>query len=354
MRVIACNAAYNEGGIGRVLATLVEDARRSGELSTYYTTGAKANDAAAVEISLDRHRWLFRATPLRASHAWRDYVGAELFDRAVARALRPGDELTGFSGRVLRTFVRARTLGYSRLIVEASTSHVENVRKRHAVATDRFGIEGSWLNAAQHRKTIREYAMADEIVVLSEYSRESFLHEGISASKVRRRIQRIAPRFAPPLTHTKRKGFTVAYIGRLQVTKGVIDLFDAFSRVDDEHGELLLVGGAATRAMEQYVQRRAAADRRIKLCPGDPLPVLHRADVLVHPSYEDALALGPLEALACGVPVIVSEDTGMKEFVVEDETGYVVPTGDVDAIATAMHRVRERPLRGVLPKVCRA
>jgi len=202
MRVIACNVAYNEGGIGRVLASLVEDARKSGELSAYYTTGAKANDAAAVEISLRRHRWLFRATPLRASHAWRDYVSSELFDRAVARALRPGDELTGFSGRVLRTFIRARQLGYARLTVEASTTHVANVRRRHEVATSRFGIEGSWLNTAQYRKTVREYEIADEIVVLSEYSRQSFLREGVPAAKLRRRVQRVAARFAPPLSRS--------------------------------------------------------------------------------------------------------------------------------------------------------
>jgi glycosyltransferase involved in cell wall biosynthesis len=354
MRVIACNAAYNEGGIGRLFAALVEDARRSGELSAYYTTGAKANDSAAVEISLGRHRWLFRATPLRASHAWRDYVSAELFDRAVARALKRGDELTGFSGRVLRTFVRARSLGYSRLIVEASTSHVAHVRRRHEAAIKRHGIEGSWLNGAQFRKTIQEYEMADEIVVISEYSRQSFLEEGVPASKLRRRVQRVAGRFAPPLNSARRKGFTVVYVGRLQVTKGVVDLFDSFARIDDPDAELLLVGGPATRAMERYVTQRSTADGRIRLCPGDPLPALHRSDVLVHPSYEDALALGPLEALACGVPVIVSEDTGMKEFVVEGETGYVVPTGDVNALVTTLRRVQEEPLQGRLPDVCRA
>jgi len=144
------------------------------------------------------------------------------------------------------------------------------------------------------------------------------------------------------------------YVGRLQVTKGLIDLFDAFATIEDRDAELLLVGGTATRAMERYIAQRAAVDGRFRFCPGDPLPALNRADVLVHPSYEDALALGPLEALACGLPVIVSEDTGMKEFVVEGETGYVVPTGDVGALTAAMRRVQENPLHGVLPESCRA
>ena len=39
-----------------------------------------------------------------------------------------------------------------------------------------------------------------------------------------------------------------------------------------------------------------------------------------------------MEALACGVPVIVTEDTGMKEHVREGQNGYIVPTGDWQAI----------------------
>jgi len=61
--------------------------------------------------------------------------------------------------------------------------------------------------------------------------------------------------------------------------------------------------------------RSCAEDRRITISPGDPLPHLLRAAVCVHDSYEDGFAYAPAEALACGVPVIVSEDTGMKDLV---------------------------------------
>ncbi len=352
--VIACSAAYNEGGVGQLLASVVEHARRAGELRAYYTTAAKPNDEAARVVSLTRYRWLFTHTPLRGSHAWRDFVAAELFDRAVARRLEPGQRITGFAGRALHTFQRARQSGYERLILESPTSHVANVRRQHARATDRHGIESSWLNDAQFRKTIREYEMADEIVIQSEYARASFLREGIPESKVRRRYLPVAARFAPPLERRQSGKFTVAFVGRLQVTKGVVELLDAFEQLDGSSAELLLVGGCATDAMDRYIARRAAANPRIRRAPGDPLPVLHRADVLVHPSYEDSLALAPLEALACGVPVIVTEDTGMKEFVREGETGYVIPTGDVGALRAAMEAIRARPLTGVLPEACRA
>ena len=52
----------------------------------------------------------------------------------------------------------------------------------------------------------------------------------------------------------------------------------------------------------------------------------------MHPSYVDAFSYGAAEALACGVPVIVSEDTGMKDLIEAGRNGLVWPTGDLPAL----------------------
>ena len=56
----------------------------------------------------------------------------------------------------------------------------------------------------------------------------------------------------------------------------------------------------------------------------------------MHPAFEDGFAYAPAEALACGVPVIVSEDTGMKDLIDSPRAGLVIPTGDLDALASAI------------------
>jgi glycosyltransferase involved in cell wall biosynthesis len=121
---------------------------------------------------------------------------------------------------------------------------------------------------------------------------------------------------------------------------------EAFARIQDQDAQLILVGGSGTDDMESYLRAIVASDRRIRIRPGDPLPYLHRADVLVYPSFEDGLGLAPLEALACGVPVIVTEDTGMKEYVLDGKNGYILPTGDIDALVDQLRAIRFRPLRG--------
>lgn len=346
MEILSCSAPYNEGGLGRFLATLVEDARERGELAAYYSPGVRPRDPLGHELSLDHLRWVFRAPPLRYHQGWRDFVAAELFDRAVAGRLAAADVLVGFSGRALRSFRRARALGFTRLVLESPTSHVDAVRRQHRLAARAYPIEESWLSGAQARKIRREYAAADVIQVTSEYARQSFISRGVPADGIARRRQRVAPRFAPSSTVGPGRDFHVVYVGRLQVSKGVPVLLDAFARLDDARARLTLVGGVATAAMQQYLTRRLRQDGRIEVRPGDPLPYLHRADVLVHPSFEDGLGLAPLEALACGVPVIVTEDTGMKEFVIPGYNGQVVPTGSVDALISALRTIRSHPLRG--------
>jgi glycosyltransferase involved in cell wall biosynthesis len=96
--------------------------------------------------------------------------------------------------------------------------------------------------------------------------------------------------------------------------------------------------------MRRYMDDWLARDLDITVAPGDPLPALQRADVFVHPTYEDGFGYAPMEALACGVPVITTEDTGMKEYIRPGENGFVVPTGNREAIRERLIQIAETPL----------
>jgi glycosyltransferase involved in cell wall biosynthesis len=130
--------------------------------------------------------------------------------------------------------------------------------------------------------------------------------------------------------------FDIVYIGSLSVVKGVPLLVDAFRRLPYSDMRLVLVGGWGTRGMRRFIQKACTIDSRINVCPGDPLVHLRNARLCVHPSYGDGFAYAPAEALACGVPVIVSEDTGMKDLIVHGRNGLIVPTGELSALAEAV------------------
>ena len=130
--------------------------------------------------------------------------------------------------------------------------------------------------------------------------------------------------------------FDVVFSGRLCVAKGVPLLVDAVRRLGHEDLRLVLVGGWGTRGMRGFLQEASARDERVRIVPGDPLPHLHKARLCVHPSYEDGFGYAPVEALACGVPAIVSEDTGMKDLIQPGVNGAIVATGDLTALTEAI------------------
>lgn len=344
---VACSATYGSGGLGQHFSHIVEETRKEGKLAKYYSSAVKPGDPAGQAIHVPARKWL-SYTPLRYSPAWLNYLEGEMFDRALSVQLAPSDEFEGFGGQSLHCFRRSRQLGCQVLCLQAANSHVDNVVRLHRQAVQQFPLESSWLNTAQHQKTLQEYQMADIIYVASEYTRQSFLAAGIASAKLRKRMFSISPRFVPAAHPCHDDIFRVVYTGSLTVMKGIPVLLEAFSRLAVSKAELILVGGWATRGMRQYLQSWMAKDPRIQILPGDPLPHLQQASVYVHPSYEDGFAYAPMEALACGVPVIVTEDTGMKEYVREGVNGYVVPTGDWEAILERLMICQAKPLRGCL------
>lgn len=346
MKTISCSIGYHRGGLGQHLSEFVEQTRRAGELRGYYAGSVKAGDEGIAHAVRQRLApWLIRWTPARFDPGWRWHLDCDLWDRKIARRLEPGMEcFVGFGGMALHSFRAARRMGCPRLELIAANSHVDNCSRLHARATARDPVEKSWLNDAHRRKTLAEYDMADAIWMASDYARDVFVREGVSPSKLRRIHYPTDPRYTLGDGPAPRDDgvFRVVYIGALSVVKGIPLLLEAFERFKDGPAELTLIGGSSTRGMRRYLERRLQRDPRVKLAPGDPLPHLRRADVCVHPSWEDNLAYAALEALRAGVPVIVSADTGMKEYVVEGQNGYVVPTGDADAILERMQHVARK------------
>lgn len=346
MKTVVCKAPYGKGGMGAHVAQIIEETRAQELLACYYCSGIRPGDehiGHAVRSRLSEP--LLRYTPVRFSPSWRHFLANDLFDRAVASMLHETTPVyAGFAGQFLRSARRAQSLGAQGLELHVATAHVRATRRKYASATKRYGIEGSWLGQAMIRKVVKEYEMADVIYVNSEYTRQSFLEEGVSDRKLRRTHLRPHPRFQPAPSRSEDGIFRVVYVGGITVTKGIPVLLEAFSRLSARKAELVLVGGWATRGMRRYIQAWMSRDRRIRIVSGDPLPHLQAADVYVHPTYQDGFGYAPLEALRCGVPVIVTEDTGMKEHVREGENGFTVPTGSWEAILNRLEYIHSHGL----------
>jgi len=334
--LLSCSAAPGAGGLGRHSDEIALALERGGRPGRRLQGGGESVERPLIHGL----RRLIRRSP-----SWRAWVDCVAFDGYASRRLGSAEHLIAFNGEAQAQFAAARREGFSSVSLIAANSHMRNVIARHAEARRRYPIEHAY---SEHllARNLREYQQADRIYYASDYIRDSFLAQGIAAERLRRFPLTADARFAAGEPRLDSPNFEVLYVGTLTVAKGVPLLIDAISRLAHEDLRLTLVGGWGTPGMRRFVQRACARDERIEVRPGDPLPHMRRAALCVHATYEDGFAYAPAEALAAGVPVLVSEDTGMKELIAGPAQGLVLPTGDLGALTEALEAAYRGELFG--------
>ena len=351
---ISCFTEFDTGGLGRYIAQLVREADAEGRLGHYFAKTTRPGDEKGSVVIPKKLGFYFRIPGIRGSLGLKDYFGGHFFDQAVSQLVKQKgavDWFHGFNGKVHESFLAARACGANKLILESANSHLNNVAAQHQLAYKACPIEDTWLHEWQRRKALKEYELADEIFVASEYSKQSFIDAGVAESKIKFRKFQLSKRYENLWIQEKSNAeFRIIFIGRVDITKGVHILREALQMLDIKNIKLIVLGGTTTRGMNRYIKEWVQEDSRVSCYYGDPGKELPLADVMVHPTYEDGFALAPLEAICCGVPVVVTDHTGMKDYVEEGKNGYVIPAGDAKSLAERIRQIHLKPLRGRFAK----
>ncbi len=187
-----------------------------------------------------------------------------------------------------------------------------------------------------------EHALADAIVVPSEFVKQTLMDEGVNESKIR-----IIPfgtdltLFHPP---EKREGKPVVFlfVGGLTARKGVPVLLASWRQLALPDAELWLAGPGCIPASES-----ATLPPTIKLLGTknrqEVAALMRQADVFVFPSFFEGLAQVQIEALATGLPLIATHEAGAADLIQDGSTGFLIHAGDVDELAGRIQKLAQDP-----------
>lgn len=154
----------------------------------------------------------------------------------------------------------------------------------------------------------------------------------------------VLPNFVeiPSVNPVKEGKVIFLFLGKIMQPKGIYDLLEVIVRLKASYCddfELWIGGNGETEKLESLIQQYHIKNQVRFLGWVDEErkeAVLQQAHVYVLPSYKEAMPLSILEAMAYGMPVIASDAGGIPEVVEHGHSGYLIRSGDTEALYDAM------------------
>ncbi len=149
----------------------------------------------------------------------------------------------------------------------------------------------------------------------------------------------------------------VVHLSNFRPVKRVADVVQAFALIARQvPARLLLIGDGPDRAAVHRLVLQLGLEQQVAFLGQQEQvnELLSLGDLFLLPSEQESFGLAALEAMACEVPVVAYNVGGLPEVVVEGETGYLVPLGDVDALAArSLQILTDTDLQEKLAKAAR-
>lgn len=263
------------------------------------------------------------------------------FDAWMARRilrLRP-KVVVAYENSAFLTFQAAKNIG-ALCVLDAPSVH----HRSGAVLMD---TEVTPYTPEINRRKDEEVRLADLILTCSPFAANTYVDNGVSASKVHALLlgaelpgDMAAPQKTSPSAHPR-----FVFAGALSRRKSIDLIVAAFRRLHQEglRYELQFVGGVAEPDLLAEVLKTPDASHHAGVAQQDLFPMLAAADCLLLPSRFDSFGMVVAEAMACGTPALVSTQTGAKALIEAlPGSGWVVePT--LDSLHLALQRLLRDP-----------
>ncbi|MBI5079278.1 glycosyltransferase family 4 protein [Candidatus Wolfebacteria bacterium] len=255
----------------------------------------------------------------------------EIFDRIAAFNLKKGADIVIVSG--LHTLKKAKKMG-AITIGERGSSHILYQNKILKEEYEKLGVKIEPF-MLPHPKIIenelKAYKEVDYISVPSFFVKRTFLEYGFPENKI------IHVPYGVDLSQFRQVSkkddvFRIIFAGGMTLRKGIHYLLQAFSELDLSNSELLLIG-KFNNEIKPFFEKYEGKFKWINAVPQKELYKYYsQGSVFVMPSLEEGLSMVQLQAMACGLPLICTTNTGGDDIIRDGVDGFVVPIRNVEKL----------------------
>lgn len=280
---------------------------------------------------------------------WLRSAAHPLFDLAVRFDVAPGDHLISSYGYANHCFVKGRS-GGGKTFLDAGNSHPENFWELITEEHRRWKVRRPPYPPHWNRQGRRTVELTDYVMSPSQYVSDSFLERGFTAEQILHQPYSVDLSVFEPRTDITipASPLRVVCTGSVSLRKGFPYLLEAMRMIHKQIETVLVLTEVIETSMKEILD--GFRDVPVEWTP--PLPHdrlaghLKKCHVFALLSLEEGMARSALEAMACGLPVVLTPNTGAADLVFAGAEGEVVPIRDPEAAAAAIIRCHQRQLDG--------
>ena len=280
---------------------------------------------------------------------------------AVSRARqRHADAILSYSYIAYPVFLKLQGSGILRILMQCHP-HPRSVQrilmeeeKRHPELGPLLGMEREMSSGGRYVDQLsREPELADVIIVASTFTKTTLVENGICDSKITvvpygtdsPRLHLDDGEIARARRERDGGSFRILFVGQFTQRKGLSYLIGACRSLDMSSTTLTLVGRGLD-GLDVLFPNETPGWVRIRKCISDRELAIEyaSADLLVLPSLAEGFGHVILEAMAYGLPVIATPNSGAPDVIRHGEGGYIVPCADARGLAAAIEELRAKPL----------
>ncbi|MCU0783288.1 MAG: glycosyltransferase [Verrucomicrobia bacterium] len=269
-----------------------------------------------------------------------------LFDRWARSLLRPGHHLLtayAFANGSMR-WVQQHG---GRAFLDAWTSHPEEFCNLLTEEQQRWGSRYPPVSRYYQDRAVDSVNVADYIFTSSTFVRQSFLKRGFDPERLLFCPYPVDLSLYRPASEPRpaQRPFTILHTGGLSLRKGAPYLLEAFRLIRNEVTNAVLrvrrhIRNDAVDILRRYADLPIEWSESLSL--EGHVRRYQTSDLLLFPSVEDGFAQVVAEALACGLPVVTTPNTGAADLIHPGVNGEVAPIREPEALAHAALKWWER------------
>jgi len=283
--------------------------------------------------------FIYRGASLLGMENKGDHFKMKKFGRFFANSIEqnPPDVAIAWSSFALEAFEQKKS---GKQILIRDSAHIESQYELLKQEHDKWGQNFAPREFCKTRE-LKEYELADKIIVLSNYAKKSFVERGVDESKIEIVRLGVDTEQFHPLEDKKLNSPTrVLFLGTVGLRKGVVYLLEATKGFKDLK---VYLAGPVEKGFHKILARYPHA-HVLGAQPFNHVACLCREmDIFVMPSLDDGFGQTLIQAMASGLVPITTDHCGASDLIEDGDNGYILSPRDVTGIQTALTELKTNP-----------